>query len=293
MRLSAVVNTTETTGTFYHHENKTVRPIAGKFEEYRQCATAFLKSLQAALYFSGGQPPRGDNDLWSLQFRNTSERGRNIFYYDSSLVYVSTVNKTIWKYGRDAGIPHIFPWHNPSKILLRYLLFFRSLEVILAKQRSDIYDRTNVWRMRYYVFQNFNQRLGTAQFTAEMKIKTKRLLDLPHEGLGMANLRQNCIFIARRYVLPAMKDPDNGYAAILDIQAGHSSAVAEALYGVEGRDFPSSVRSSEYVSFKVVCLSLHHFYDIADHSECKLNSPPSSTTDRWNIDSPQTLQIWE
>lgn len=71
-----------------------------------------------------------------------------------------------------------------------------------------------------------------------------------------------------------MKDPDNGYAAILDIQAGHSSAVAEALYGVEGRDFPSSVRSSEYVSFKVVCLSLHHFYDIADHSECKLNSPP-------------------
>lgn len=275
LRLSDIVDEAETTDSFYCYENNSIRPIAGKFEEYRRHATAFLQSLQAALYFSGGQPPRGDNDLWSLQFRNTSERGRNIFYYDSSLVYVSAVNKTIWKYGRDGGIPHIFPWHNPSKILLRYLVFFRSLEVMLAKQRPESYDHASVCRMGYFVFQNFTQQLGTSQFTVQMKIKTRRILELPHEGLGMANLRQICIFIGRRYLLPAMRDPDSGYAAILDIQAGHSTAVAETLYGVEGRDFPSSVRSTEYVSFKVICWSHHHFYDIADHSDCKLHYPPS------------------
>lgn len=288
-KLSAVANATETTGTFYHLENARVQPIAGRLEEYCRLTTTFLKSLQAALYFGGGQPPRGDNDLWALQFRNNHENMRNLFYFDSTLVFMSPVNKTTWKYGKNAGVPHIFPWENPSKILLRYLVYLRSLEVALAGAHPSFCSDDNVKRMKSFVFQNFNQSLGTTHFTAELKLKTRKLLDLPHEGLGTANVRQASIFIGKRYVLPAMRDPDNGYAAIMDLQAGHSSPVAESLYGVEAREVPCSVTSNAYLGFKVVCLSQHHFYGIADHAGCKSNFP---RWNGWNIDIPQILLAW-
>jgi hypothetical protein len=254
-------------------EGNKVQPIAGRYGEYRLLTTDFLKALQAALYFSGGQPPRGDNDLWALQYRNHVLHGRNLMYYDSSLIYVSSVNKTIWKYGRDAGIPHIFPWDNPSKILLQYLLFFRPLEIALASRNRGNCPADCVERMKYFVFQDFNKALGTADFTIQMREKTQTLLELHHEGLRMGDTRQCCVYVGKNYILPAMRDPDNGFGAILDLQSGHSPAIGEALYGVEIKAVPFSVQSNTYLSFKITCYSHHHFYEIADHHDCKLNLP--------------------
>jgi hypothetical protein len=73
--------------------------------------------------------------------------------------------------------------------------------------------------------------------------------------------------------MPAIRDPDNGYGAILDLQAGHSPAIAEALYGVETKAVPFSVHSNTYLAFKIMCYSHHHFYEIANHHDCKLNLP--------------------
>jgi hypothetical protein len=253
-------------------ENGTIKPIPGKFAEYRSMTTSFLKSLQAALYFTGGQPPRGDNDLWGLQFRNTSTRGRNLFYYDGSVIYVSYVNKTAWKYGCDGGSPHLYPWENPSKLLLKYLVYIRPLEILLAEENPNSVVEGSLARMASYVFQNFSQQLGTSHFSSEMKVKTQRLLDLPHEGITTRDIRQSQVFIGRRYILPAMRDPDNGYAAILDIQAGHSSMIADSMYGVEVRTAPFSVDSNKYMRFKVLCYSHHQFFEIADQFDCKLIS---------------------
>jgi hypothetical protein len=176
------------------------------------------------------------------------------------------VNKTTWKYGRDAGIPHLFPWHNPSQLLLKYLIYIRPLEILLAEENPGSCSEGSLERMASHVFQNFSQKLGTSHFSAEMKVKTRRLLELAHEGLVTKDIRQTQVFIGRNYILPAMRDPDRGYAAILDIQAGHSSATAESMYAVEVSTF--SVGAGKYIRHKVLCYSHHQYFDIEDHLEC-------------------------
>lgn len=237
--------------------------------EYRKRLRSFMRALQRVLYFSGGQPPRGENDLWEMQFKNTTGRGRNLFYFDDGLVYVSSVNKTIWRHGQDGGIPHIFPAGDPSRILMQYLVYFRRLEVSIAMILTGQFSMDVVTRMLCFVFVDFNVTIGTQIFSRDMKVRSKELLQLHHEGIGISDIRQVLIYVSVRYLLPLVKDPDEGYKATFDIQAGHTTPVAQAHYGVDIQHLPKSMKGREYINFKVVCHLSHQFYRLADRAECE------------------------
>jgi hypothetical protein len=152
---------------------------------------------------------------------------------------------------------------------MRYLIYFRTFEVALARLLPAQFDDTAIDKMLNFVFVEFGDTMGTRIFTTEMKLRTMEILKLPHTGLGMADIRQTCIYIAMRYLLPSIKDPDNGYRATFDIQAGHSTQVAEAHYGVDIQDLPHSMTAHQFLNFKVACYLSHSYYQMQDRSQCK------------------------
>lgn len=256
---------------FYEGTFADPRPIYGAVRKYNALTLAFLRSLQASMYFTGGQSPRGDGDLWEIRFKNILDRQRNLVYFDESLVYVSGANKTLWKNGRERAIPHVYPKVTPSTQVIRYLAYFRPLEIALVKLDPSSWKGDSLYEMEHKLFSCLGTNLHTTDFSSYMRAITTKMLKLPHHGMGIASLRQVSAFIGIRYMHAKVRqDKQDELQAAIEAQSGHSSDMARRFYGLELEHLPANIAKDVFIRFKTVSFLHHHFYSLQDNSRCEL-----------------------
>ncbi|KAG8866569.1 hypothetical protein FRC20_008119 [Serendipita sp. 405] len=251
----------------FYQDGKQNHPNISAFTKLKELDWEFLASLQAALYFTGGQPPRGDNDIWSARYVNTQYSKRNIHIYDRRVVYVSEVEKSIWRTGHGKAVPHIYPTPAPTTQVLKYLIYFRNLSTLLIELEPNIFPSMSLSDTSHLLFNSFGRSFGTSDFSAYTKKITSQFLKISSGGFGISLCRQLSAYIAKRFILPqANTEHGDTLLAIFDLQQGHTSEVARRFYGVEAGELPSRLQNDVYIKFQIASFLHHHFYELEDHS---------------------------
>lgn len=232
----------------------TLVPKPSKIKRLMDVSLIFLINLMVCFLTSGGQPPRG-TEVSAMLRDNIEHRVRNAYIINEALVILGMLNKTTFTAKVDKYIPRAYPIL-VTHMFIAYDTFLRPLESILANLLDPQRPQTLTNNTLDHVFFFNGKQLDTDHLTARLQQFTKQHLPLPvgHTGFGTAALRQLAIYVGRKWVHPEEFVPEN--SAIMDLQGGHSTVIADKWYGVEGNTLASSLTT--YATQAFVGVSVEH-----------------------------------
>ena len=199
----------------------------------------FKGKLMACVHFTGGAPARGP-ELLSIRHSNTAVGGyRNIFIEDGAVVTVTKYHKGYTGSGRTKVIQRYLP-REVGRLMIYYLWLVAPLQryiEVAVREQSVLSD--HVWP----------PEKESGEWTSE---PLRRVIER-ESGAGMGatlniqSYREVAIAISRKYLMEGCefeRDEDDyeGSEAdknqAVDLQAGHSSGVAGAIYArrIDQRD---------------------------------------------------------
>lgn len=211
----------------------------------------FLVALGCAMYFSGGQPPRG-TELLSTQLRNTSTRVRNMYIINRHAVNVSFVNKSSYRGQGDKAVARAFPL-DVTELIINYTAVICPIEIALA-DAIGISQKALI-SSSIYLFHTPQHNLTTDDLNIKFRALAVNHLSKCSNGLTIRDLRQIMVYIGQKFVAARCTDDRLG---ILDIQAGHSTDAAKRYYGVEESTLSGNMTNTQLEAFTEMSF-LHHF----------------------------------
>ena len=208
---------------------KDVRPDrlvfkAGEVHRYLVDCQAFLRQLFVAIHVTCGSPARGE-EIAGIRYRNTATRQRSVYIIHKLMILSGDYHKGSRIVGLDKHPVRSLP-HRVGRLFVHYLALVRPLESLLTR----IFGTTELAElMDDYVFVCYQRRWDGPILSNILRASCLCNLGV---DMGIADWRQLVVAVMRRKLNVGSEVKCN---SIADIQAGHTTEVAEAHYGVEER----------------------------------------------------------
>jgi hypothetical protein len=197
----------------------------------RDC-NIFLSILFTLIHITSGQPSR-DSELGGLRFANGNGLLRNLFVQGNRVMTLIPNSKAKSVILREKGIPRVLP-HPVSRLLVEYLVFVRPIQQIFAKQLQisspslSIFLFTDMEKGGYW---NGDRICLEFKRCASSWFPSGRIF-------GIRQYRHVAIALFMRWHLReelfTLHEKDN----ILDLQAGHSTSIANKIYAIDSLSHP-------------------------------------------------------
>ena len=223
----------------------------------------FLEYLLVLVYLLSGQPPRGE-ELITTRYQNTATLKRNIFISGQDMILALTYHKGQSQSGFSKYIARFFP-QVLKRLMLGYLYFVRPFAVWCQSTLSEEVTAQSplIWS---------SNREGTKPWDADRLSKALNRLSEEIIGyqLGLQNYRQISIKIDQDILRTPSdiclsghhQDNSDGEDDIHDLQAGHTSHVAQRHYGVD-IDGIKEVDRGLWSRYREVSMKWHRFMGVA------------------------------
>ncbi|KAG8914533.1 hypothetical protein FRC00_012701 [Tulasnella sp. 408] len=203
---------------------------------------SFLKALAVAMYLTGGQPPRGPELLGCL-LCNTATRIRNIFVADEDIITVIFANKTSYSGSGDKAVARAYPL-KLGLMILTYIIIVKPITLIL-EDRAGLGDN-EVALDRTHLFRINGRQLDTDDLNEVLvRLVAKHVPEFPG-GWTISEARQIMIYVGHKLVGEQVTEER---VALLDLQAGHHSDIAERWYGKEESRLGGSMTEGRLKAF--------------------------------------------
>lgn len=242
---------------------------AAAFRRFDDEHLALLKQLMLLVHICGGLPPRG-TELLTLTWANVADHGRSLYFLPNranvSLEYNKTANVTK---RTGAVITRSLP-PCVANLLLQYMVLVKPLDLVFYRASNPGHEgiapcpwlfqtHGKVWT-KYALYDYFSQTWLEA-FGYPLSISLYR-----HVVTA---------FTRKRFPQALMQ-----VFAAADLQAGHSSVVANAVYGREAEDqdddWSASSRSISQEQYEAISHLVHQMYGIAPGEPASLQQPAES-----------------
>lgn len=248
--------------------------LGGRIRPLLRELDVLLKKLLTTIHLTGGQPARGTEIIETLLL-NILGRLRNLVVVNSRAVIIGELNKTTFSSGQDKIIPRVLP-SLVSDMLIGYVAYLRPLVRLFNREYQRMPDEY-IQLTHQKLFVTGGRALTTDDLSGSLKRLSMEMLGLPEEqALGTAAFRQCTIYIGSRCI-QTQEIRDTEIAALMDFQAGHSSAVAERWYGREGAGLTSR-RSQDVISAFTAVSRLHHrFLGLEEEDIGRVGVPVSTS----------------
>ncbi|KAF8500018.1 hypothetical protein BU17DRAFT_102624 [Hysterangium stoloniferum] len=219
----------------------------------------FLRLLSVVIEFVQGQPGRG-TELMTTSICNRPNCPRTLFFHNGQVVNALRANKRQSQTGTDEPIPRFFP-AEVSLLLNIYLSLVRPVEVEIT---AAIFPEPITRSYKNYLFTGTSGVWGSQALTENLIRSTKNIFG-PECNLGVAAIRQITIFLYCHHCQYAARNEEckedwmREWNEIGDMQAGHSTLVADCHYGVEERSFPL-VQERQWRALRAYSDGVHRFW---------------------------------
>jgi superfamily II DNA helicase RecQ len=216
--------------------------------DYRATVGRFLEKLLVLMHMTGGQPARGP-EILSIRTRNTAAgKLRNVFIEDGLVVFVTLYHKG-YEMSAQEKIVHRYLPREVGELLVRYLWlvdpFNQRMQRLLGQRPLSFHlwpkqDRWSSGRLKHALHQATGAALG--------------------HSLGIREYREVAIAISRRFLRPKLHfdDEDEDGDDVADLQAGHGSRLANALYARESHELSGTLATLRD-RFRQASLEWHRF----------------------------------
>jgi hypothetical protein len=218
--------------------------LVGNIRKFLNLTRGFVILLLTAISGWGGGPARAV-EVCNFALRNRIGRFRNTFWIDNIFTIVSFYNKTTSVQRFDKAIPRAYN-KTISTCAFQYLTYVRdAIEPFFLSQALGI-SPENIERSKDFISFVNNSQLDTSHISACIRRLAKTYLNVNRDW-GIAHLRQNLCYIGDRFL--NNKDKGEIHQSIVQLQAGHSTSVAERYYGVDSDRLAHQVQESMVRAF--------------------------------------------
>lgn len=235
-----------------------------------QSRVQFLKHLMLLVHMTGGGPARG-TELTGLSFRNLNFRTRNIFLLGQRMAFVTRYHKGQAISGTEKFIPRFLP-EPVGKLLMAYLIYVVPFMASYIPKVLDGLAPVEAGLKTFLWFEK-GKLWKTAQLTSVLEARTE--LDFGF-AINTASWRHISIalqweHLGRPEICEELDDdyPDRETDDARDLQAGHSTGVANRLYAVR-RDLISSLSARSIQIFGEVSNDWHELLWLAGKNAGRL-----------------------
>lgn len=231
----------------------------------------FLGNIYWLLQVTSGGPARA-TEMALMQYKNSTESTRHFYIKEGRMFYVLFYHK-----GRDKrggiGKPIVrFPDKQTSKLIFLYLLFVRTLEVIIIKKSGLNRSAENIGDSTR------NPSIGSADYDRVFLFSVKNsaleedfLRDsfedtMKKYGIDMntSKYRQYYSGVVKNFVQGSSDEVDSfGDVGTLHIQCGHSVGTANDTYGVSDTDM-KHLDGNTFRTFQKGSILWHGALEIGD-----------------------------
>src|SRR5579871_5674300 len=233
--------------------------------QYLQKVESMLEIILALIHLTSGQPARG-TELTSLRYVNTLQSTRNIFISDGYIMTVTEYHKSQNMMDEPKVIPRFLP-HAVGVLLVIYLS-----EILPFIQ---LFDYTHdLLSTNGFLFVKDSVPWPTQRLTDVLSKESSERIGFK---LNTQDYRHIAAAIDRQHIrgLTSM-DEENIEEDAHDLQAAHSSHIAERIYGVR-TDLLKSLNSRSISTFRDVSQRLHLFLKL--ESRRSINTRKKRTID--------------
>jgi superfamily II DNA or RNA helicase len=229
-----------------------------KVRRYVRTADDLLEKLLVLLHMTGGQPARG-SELRSIRYKNTvAGEERNLFIDEGMLVYVTRYHKGWVMQGKPKVIHRYVP-REVADLLIWYLWLVKPFGDALQRFLGiELPEGAFLWTTddgKPWPGARMARALSTA-FEASMGCE-----------MGVAQYRHVAIAISRRHTQDKFEEdygPEDDSNDAADLQAGHTSKIANRLYGRSVMEMQGAVTSTRQ-AYRAVSLGWHGFLKFGRH----------------------------
>ncbi|QRV75695.1 ATP-dependent DNA helicase tlh2 [Ceratobasidium sp. AG-Ba] len=181
------------------------------------------------LHLVSGQPSRGA-EFVLVRLMNDGWRVRNVYAMSNGrLAIVLFYTKTSSMTGKDRVVAYCVPWRITRLFLIIYGLVHPFVEQLLGMLLEGEAAEDAVRTHRVYMFSLRGQLHTSAQLSEDLKTF---YASATGAELGVRDNRHFMIGVMR-HETPLSKGPAERALALIDLQAGHGSAIAGMYYAVE------------------------------------------------------------
>uniref|UniRef100_A0A060TDG4 ARAD1D00132p n=1 Tax=Blastobotrys adeninivorans TaxID=409370 RepID=A0A060TDG4_BLAAD len=214
----------------------------GAMTQYIGQVEAFLATMLVLVHLSGGQPPRS-TELLTIGHANGHGLSRGVYIMEGMVAMVTQYNKSV---NRTQRAPKVFRYlpREVGELIVWYmwlvLPFESSLRVRLSQEDEKFASDTRNLFWPYVDAENKHAIWDGDKVGREVK---KQFRDHTGQAIGIGYYRHIAIGIAREFLrikddLDAIDEADN--EEVQEMQAGHTTAVGENIYGRLNSDAPGS-----------------------------------------------------
>jgi hypothetical protein len=220
--------------------------ISSGIADYESVVERLLEFLLILIHITGGQPGRG-TEITTLRYANAMQSMRNIFIKEGQVMIVTEYNKSVAVMDQVKVIPRFLP-EQVGKLLVIYLA-----DVLPIRQLFD--RKAAMLTSKGFLCHKNNERWKTDDLTKALMGESERRMGF---RITTADYRHIAVAIDRRHVHGLMDGIDPNKEDGHDLQVGHSTTMANKIYGVRG-DVLKSLSNRSITIFEKVTKSWHLF----------------------------------
>jgi superfamily II DNA or RNA helicase len=259
--------------------------------DYQAAIGRFLEKLLVLMHITGGQPARGP-EILSVRHRNTAAgKLRNVLIEDGLVAFVTLYHKGYEVTAQEKVVHRYLP-REVGSLLVRYLWlvvpFIERLQQLLPDPPPISF---HLWPK---TGDPARRRWDSVRMARALRQATSTKLGC---SLGIRDYRQVAIAISRRFLRRRAQfagggedggggsDSDGEPDHTADLQAGHGSRLAGALYARESHELAGTLATLR-ARFRVSSVEWHRFLGFSDARSRKRKLPfeqdaDGSCRDRW------------
>ena len=241
----------------------------GASEEFFHKVKPIIETIAFLVHATSSGPLRLSEVVEDRHRNGTSKR--SLFVAFGKVFFLRTILKTSTLRGHRSSVVH-FPSEKVSELLLYYLVVIRPIEVFLTASLGWESEHTAYSQFLYVVK---GRRLSPRGLSSIIADHTDQYFKCKLTG---SQLRHVLISIQAVF-LPPILDPS--VQKIGDSQAGHSSAVANNVYG-QRTDFLPGVDAAMYTTAEGWCKNVHSLLGLGPEGPTRpiphLLAPPKPTS---------------
>jgi hypothetical protein len=229
-------------------------------KQYLEDCKEFMEQLLVLVHITGGQPARG-TEILGLQYYNTVQRRRNIFVYDGQVACITEYHKSQSITGSAKVIPRFLP-ANVGQLLVQYLVLILPFCEYLSNWNTEVFEEVSplLWtdKKEEWKSEHLSRVLGR-ETSLRIGIKLN-ILDYRHLAISIG--RKHLRWVGSRLEGEDGESEDDIY----DVQAGHSSKIANQVYGIRA-DIMRDTNEQTLVQFREISLQWHQFLGLLHRSQ--------------------------
>jgi hypothetical protein len=176
-----------------------------------------------------GAPPRG-TEVWSMNYRNTKGRLRNMYAFDKYTALVRMYTKTSSMSGQDKLIPHVMDALS-SDILIQVLALARPFaELICPHVFPGNAEAALLYKEAMWV--NYGKRFDSEKMSRNLSDYTGTHLG---PRMGIRDWR-HYLAASQRHLCSQLDEDEQEAAEVRALQFGHSSETHNRIYGLSSEN---------------------------------------------------------